>query len=139
MQKKIKFSLNWFSIAVLLLAILIVILAIVSAVKIFEGYTEFVNGPDTILNAVNRHDYAYAVEDAYHDRALGKNGEAYKTPYAAVDYLNAAVLEKVYIAVSNERAMQITQKCEAEKERAYNDMGKLAESITGDIDTMLGG
>ena len=136
MQKKIKFNFNWFSIAVLLLAILIVILAIVSAVKIFEGYTEFVNGPDTILNAVNRHDYAYAVEDAYHDRALGKNGEAYKTPYAAVDYLNAAVLYNAYTKAED------TKKAEAQKaemDSAFDEMGQLASKLAKDVDAMFAG
>lgn len=132
--KKMKF--DAFNIAVIVLGILIVVLAIAAFVNIFRGYSEFTNGADTILNDINRHNYSYAVSSAYNDRELGKNGDDYRTPYAAVDYLNAAVLYNACIKAENaEKAKEY----KAEMSRAYDNMGQLAESITGDIDTMLGG
>ncbi len=131
-KKKINF--NWFTVAVAVLAILIAILAIVAFSKIFSGYSEYTNGPDTILNAVKRHDYDSAVGSALHDRALGKDGEDYKVPYAAVDYLNAEILYVAYEAADdNARAAD----CKAEMDTARAAMGEVAKTIATEIDAML--
>ncbi len=133
-EKKIKINLNWFTVSVSVLAILIAILAIVAFSEIFSGYSEYVNGPDSILNTVKNHDYDYAVEEALHDRALGKDGEDYKVPYAAVDYLNAEVLYVAYQVAGDE---DTAADYKAEMDTARKEMGEVAKTIAADIDAMF--
>lgn len=134
MAEKKKINFNWFTIAVAVLAVLIAILAIVAFSKIFSGYTEYVNGPDTILNSVKRHDYDAAVGEALHDRALGKDGADYKVPYATVDYVNASILYVAYQAAGDD---DIAAGYKARMDTAEKDMGQLAKSICTDIDLMF--
>ncbi|MBO4445521.1 MAG: hypothetical protein IK036_04430 [Clostridia bacterium] len=131
-EKKVKFGA--FNIAVIVLAVLIVFCAIFAVSRIYQGYTEYTNGPDSILNCVKRQDYSYAIGEAYHDRALGKNGDDYKTPYAAVDYINAEVLYVAYTRVGDEEK---AAGYKAEMERSYADMGQLAKTFAPQIDAMF--
>ncbi|MBQ2091887.1 MAG: hypothetical protein II473_01720 [Clostridia bacterium] len=134
MAQKKKINFNWFTAAVAVLAVLIAILAIVAFSKIFSGYSEYTNGPDSILNSARRHDYDSAVGEALHDRALGKNGEDYKVSYAAVDYLNAEVLYVAYQAAGDE---DTAAGYKAKMDTARKDMGEVAKTICTDIDSML--
>lgn len=121
-----------FRLIIVMLAVILVIMAIATVVRVNRSFSDYVTTPNDLLRTIRNGYYADAVHEMYDNIALGETVDKdpdYAVPYALLEYYEA---KSVYTAY--ERALEQ----ESDKSRA-SELELKAEEFVRDMDTARSG